>query len=486
MSKASNIAVASILGGATSALKQAVQGRSQSPEGDKRAADFHRLLHGKGNAQNPSNTNSPKAFSGRASLHADKSMDREEISAERTGLSRPRAGVGSVDPDARTDDESPERVEDDPSSQDVSECVENFVLPALGANAETVPPVPKYSLQPEEGNLAAADSEERTNSIDPDRSSGASPGLFSAGQQGVGKDLGGASLGAASEAGSKQSFERVRPNLATQVRAYPIDSGLVSGTEAEIDEESAVGIADFQPSGDERLTSPPGKGPRGQSVNPLNSVAAGNRQSHLQVMPDDGYYFSGHLHSGSGEKLAELGALSLETVGGKITEKIDNEDFKLTEKPSGMLNAEGKAYPMPTTMSRASGGASEAPRTDAVHRVGIGHVVDEIAAIKEKLSISGSNRCVVDFEVEGQGKLQVEVTRRADHLEAIFRTDSQELRDTLRSAVSSADQMTSQVSFESVRKPTQSSGGFDLGGGQGWADSRGGPRTGQGICPAMR
>ena len=121
MSKASNIAVASIIGGATSALKQAVRGRSQSPEGDKRAADFHRLLHGKGNAQPPSNTNSPKAFSGRVSLRADKSMDRKEISAERTGLSRPRAGVGSVDPDARTDDESPERVEDDPSSQDVSE-----------------------------------------------------------------------------------------------------------------------------------------------------------------------------------------------------------------------------------------------------------------------------------------------------------------------------------------------------------------------------
>ena len=410
-------------------------------------------------------------------------MDREGISAERTGLSRPRAGVGSVDPDARADDEPPERVDDNPSAQGVSERLENLVLPVLGANAETVTPIPKYSLESEDGNLAAANSEEGANSIDPDRSSGASPGLLSAGQQGVGKDLGGASPGAASGVGSKQSFERVRPNIATQVRSYPIDSGLVSGTDAEIDEESAEGMADIQASGDEPLTSPPVKSPRGQSVNPLNSVAAGNRQSRFQVMPDDGYYFAGNLHSGSGEKLAELGALSSEAIGGKITEKSDKEEFKITEKPSGMLNAEGRAYPMPTTMSRASGGASDSPRTDAVHRVGIGHVVDEIAAIKEKLSISGSNRCVVDFEVEGRGKLQVEVTRRADQLEAVFRTDSQELRDSLRSAVSSADQMTGQVSFEPVRKPTQSSGGFDLGGGQGWADSRGSSSDRTGDLP---
>ena len=98
-------------------------------------------------------------------------------------------------------------------------------------------------------------------------------------------------------------------------------------------------------------------------------------------------------------------------------------------------------------------------------------VVDELAAITETVRISGQQRCVVDLDVAGHGKLRVEVVRRADQVETVLSTDSAFLRESLQAAFDRTDRSSSfSSSFQWQGSPDTSGRGQN--GAQADADAR--------------
>ena len=119
----------------------------------------------------------------------------------------------------------------------------------------------------------------------------------------------------------------------------------------------------------------------------------------------------------------------------------------------------------------SAGSASDAPATEAVTRVNLVQVVDELAAITETVRISGQQRCVVDLDVAGHGKLRVEVVRRADQVETVLSTDSAFLRESLQAAFDRSDRPNSfSSSFQWQGSPDTSGRGQN--GAQADADAR--------------
>jgi hypothetical protein len=127
---------------------------------------------------------------------------------------------------------------------------------------------------------------------------------------------------------------------------------------------------------------------------------------------------------------------------------------------------------MISARSFVSGVAVDPARADFSRRVSSAHVVGEVLAVREGFAASGSNRCVVDFDVDGHGNLRVEIIRRADHLEAVLRTDSEFLRDSLRSAFGSAEGLRSPLPTVSAQKSEAGANGTDLGGRDRGGDPR--------------
>jgi hypothetical protein len=98
-------------------------------------------------------------------------------------------------------------------------------------------------------------------------------------------------------------------------------------------------------------------------------------------------------------------------------------------------------------------------------------VVDEVAAITEKMKLSGQQRCIVDLDVSGHGKLRVEVVRRADQVETMLSTDSTSLRESLQAAFDRADRPVNiSTSFQWQGSPDTSGRGQN--GAQADADAR--------------
>lgn len=124
-------------------------------------------------------------------------------------------------------------------------------------------------------------------------------------------------------------------------------------------------------------------------------------------------------------------------------EHYSNHVFAKGGKVVGSVSAQVEANMFSPLLDFSTGSASDAPATEAVTRVNLVQVVDELAAITETVRISGQQRCVVDLDVAGHGKLRVEVVRRADQMETVLSTDSAFLRESLQAAFDRSDRSSS-------------------------------------------
>ena len=124
-------------------------------------------------------------------------------------------------------------------------------------------------------------------------------------------------------------------------------------------------------------------------------------------------------------------------------EKYANQSFVKANDVVGSVNAKVDANMFNPLLDFSAGSASDTPATEAVTRVNLVQVVDELAAITETVRISGQQRCVVDLDVAGHGKLRVEVVRRADQVETVLSTDSAFLRESLQAAFDRSDRSSS-------------------------------------------
>jgi hypothetical protein len=120
-------------------------------------------------------------------------------------------------------------------------------------------------------------------------------------------------------------------------------------------------------------------------------------------------------------------------------EKSSNQLFKKLDAVVGPSIANNSSNMSSPLLDFSAASPSDAPAAEAVTRVNLVQVVDELAAITEKVRISGQQRCVVDLDVTGHGKLRVEVVRRADHVETVLSTDSAALRESLQAAIDRSD-----------------------------------------------
>ena len=152
-------------------------------------------------------------------------------------------------------------------------------------------------------------------------------------------------------------------------------------------------------------------------------------------------------------------------------EKISNHVVKKLDPvvgPSSAMNDSNMSSPL---LDFSAASPSDAPAAEAVTRVNLVQVVDEVAAITEQVRISGQQRCVVDLDVTGHGKLRVEVVRRADHVETVLSTDSASLRETLQAACDRSDRSSHfSSSFQWQGSPDTSARGQN--GAQADADAR--------------
>ena len=146
------------------------------------------------------------------------------------------------------------------------------------------------------------------------------------------------------------------------------------------------------------------------------------------------------------EKTAALSSVApathAESTANGILNNIEKNTNQLVKKvdavvgPTSASNDSNMSSPL---LDFSTASPSDAPATEAVTRVNLVQVVDEVAAITEKVRISGQQRCVVDLDVTGHGKLRVEVVRRADQVETVLSTDSAALRESLQAAFDRSD-----------------------------------------------
>ncbi len=146
------------------------------------------------------------------------------------------------------------------------------------------------------------------------------------------------------------------------------------------------------------------------------------------------------------EKTAALPAATRDTgaestVNGILNniEKNTNQLVKKVNSMVGPTSANSDSNMSSPRLDFSAESPSDAPATEAVTRVNLVQVVDELAAITEKVRISGQQRCVVDLDVAGHGKLRVEVVRRVDQVETVLSTDSASLRESLQAAFDRSD-----------------------------------------------
>ena len=152
-------------------------------------------------------------------------------------------------------------------------------------------------------------------------------------------------------------------------------------------------------------------------------------------------------------------------------EKISNQVVKKLDPVVGPSSAVNDANMSSPLLDFSAASPSDAPAAEAVTRVNLVQVVDEVAAITEQVRISGQQRCVVDLDVTGHGKLRVEVVRRADHVETVLSTDSASLRETLQAACDRSDRSSHfSSSFQWQGSPDTSGRGHN--GAQADADAR--------------
>jgi hypothetical protein len=153
------------------------------------------------------------------------------------------------------------------------------------------------------------------------------------------------------------------------------------------------------------------------------------------------------------------------------SESTNNKLFKKVDTMVGPASANNDSNMSSPLLDFSAASPSDAPATEAVTRVNLVQVVDEVAAITEKVRISGQQRCVVDLDVTGHGKLRVEVVRRADQVETVLSTDSASLRESLQAAFDRSDRPTHfSSSFQWQGSPDTSGRGQN--GAQADADSR--------------
>jgi hypothetical protein len=161
------------------------------------------------------------------------------------------------------------------------------------------------------------------------------------------------------------------------------------------------------------------------------------------------------------------------TVSGVFNnlENVVNKSFNKVDALVGPASANNDSNMSSPLLDFSAASPSDAPATEAVTRVNLVQVVDEVAAITEKVRISGQQRCVVDLDVTGHGKLRVEVVRRADQLETVLSTDSASLRESLQAAFDRSDRPNSfSSSFQWQGSPDTSGRGQN--GAQADADAR--------------
>ena len=152
-------------------------------------------------------------------------------------------------------------------------------------------------------------------------------------------------------------------------------------------------------------------------------------------------------------------------------EKISNQVVKKVDPVVGLSSAMNDANMSSPLLDFSAASPADAPAAEAVTRVNLVQVVDEVAAITEQVRISGQQRCVVDLDVTGHGKLRVEVVRRADHVETVLSTDSASLRETLQAACDRSDRSSHfSSSFQWQGSPDTSARGQN--GAQADADAR--------------
>jgi hypothetical protein len=152
-------------------------------------------------------------------------------------------------------------------------------------------------------------------------------------------------------------------------------------------------------------------------------------------------------------------------------EKNTNQLVKKVDAVVGPTSANNDSNMSSPLLDFSTASPSDAPATEAVTRVNLVQVVDEVAAITEKVRISGQQRCVVDLDVTGHGKLRVEVVRRADQVETVLSTDSASLRESLQAALDRSDRPNSfSSSFQWQGSPDTSGRGQN--GAQADADAR--------------
>jgi len=148
-----------------------------------------------------------------------------------------------------------------------------------------------------------------------------------------------------------------------------------------------------------------------------------------------------------------------------------NQLFKKVDAVVGPSIAYDNSNMSSPLLDFSAASPSDVPAAEAVTRVNLVQVVDEVAAITEQVRISGQQRCVVDLDVTGHGKLRVEVVRRADHVETVLSTDSASLRESLQAAFDRSDRSSHfSSSFQWQGSPDTSGRGQN--GAQADADAR--------------
>ena len=153
-------------------------------------------------------------------------------------------------------------------------------------------------------------------------------------------------------------------------------------------------------------------------------------------------------------------------------ENIGNNRLKKVDSVVGVSAAQGNPVMSSTLLNFAEASRTDAPASEAVARVNLVQVVDEVAAITEKMRVSGQHRCVVDFDVAGHGNLRVEVVRRDDQLKTVFSTDSEALRQSLQAALDRADRPGQMATSFEWQGASSDSSGRGQSGTQADADSR--------------
>ena len=153
-------------------------------------------------------------------------------------------------------------------------------------------------------------------------------------------------------------------------------------------------------------------------------------------------------------------------------ENIVNKNFKKVDPVVGVSIAQANPAMSSTLLDLSEASRTDVPASEAVARVNLVQVVDEVAAITERMRVSGQHRCVVDFDVAGHGSLRVEVVRRADQLKTVFSTDSEALRLSLEAALDRSDRPGLMSTSFDWQGASSDSSGRGQSGTQADADSR--------------